>query len=58
MTNCATRLRVNVKDETLVQSTAYFKSIGAHGLKATKKNIQVIVGLSVPSVREEFESLL
>lgn len=58
VTNCATRLRVNVKDETLVQSTAYFKSIGAHGLKATKKNIQVIVGLSVPSVREEFESLL
>lgn len=58
VTNCATRLRVNVKDETLVQSDAYFKSIGAHGLKATKKNIQVIVGLSVPSVREEFESLL
>ena len=58
VTNCATRLRVNVKDETLVQSTAYFKSIGAHGLKATKKNIQVIVGLSVPSVREEFDSLL
>ena len=58
VTNCATRLRVNVKDETLVQSNAYFKSVGAHGLKATKKNIQVIVGLSVPSVREEFESLL
>lgn len=58
VTNCATRLRVNVKDETLVQSDAYFKSVGAHGLKATKKNIQVIVGLSVPSVREEFESLL
>ena len=58
VTNCATRLRVNVKDETLVQSDAYFKSVGAHGLKATKKNIQVIVRLSVPSVREEFESLL
>lgn len=58
VTNCATRLRVNVKDETLVQSDAYFKSVGAHGLKATKKNIQVIVGLSVLSVREEFESLL
>ena len=58
VTNCATRLRVNVKDETLVQSDAYFKSVGAHGLKATKKNIQVIVGLSVPNVREEFESLL
>ena len=31
VTNCATRLRVNVKDETLCQNEAYFKSIGAHG---------------------------
>ena len=27
-------------------------------LKATKTNIQVIVGLKVPSVREDFEALL
>lgn len=58
VTNCATRLRVNVKDETLVKSDAYFKSIGTHGIKATKTNIQVIVGLKVPSVREDFEALL
>ena len=58
VTNCATRLRVNVKDEKLVQSDSYFKSIGTHGLKATKTNIQVIVGLKVPSVREDFEALL
>lgn len=58
VTNCATRLRVNVADATLVQSDAYFKSIGTHGLKATKNNIQVIVGLSVATVREEFEALL
>lgn len=58
VTNCATRLRVNVKDEKLVQSDTYFKSIGTHGLKATKTNIQVIVGLKVPSVRDDFESLL
>ena len=51
-------LRVNVKDEKLVQSDSYFKSIGTHGLKATKTNIQVIVGLKVPSVREDFEALL
>ncbi|MEG1462256.1 MAG: alpha-glucoside-specific phosphotransferase enzyme IIB component, partial [Anaerorhabdus sp.] len=55
---CATRLRVNVIDETLVKDDKYFKTIGTHGLKATKRNIQVIVGLSVPKVREEFESLL
>lgn len=58
VTNCATRLRVNVKDEKLVQSDTYFKSIGTHGLKATKTNIQVIVGLKVPSVRDDFGSLL
>ncbi|MEG2801161.1 MAG: alpha-glucoside-specific PTS transporter subunit IIBC [Longicatena sp.] len=58
VTNCATRLRVNVIDETLVKDDKYFKTIGTHGLKATKRNIQVIVGLSVPKVREEFESLL
>ncbi len=58
VTNCATRLRVNVKDAALVKSDAYFKSIGTHGLKATKTNIQVIIGLKVPTVREEFEALL
>ena len=58
VTNCATRLRVNVKDEKLVQSDSYFKSIGTHGLKATKTNIQVIVGLKLPIVREDFEALL
>lgn len=58
VTNCATRLRVNVKDETLVQSDTHFKSIGTHGIKATKTNIQVIVGLKVASVREDFEALL
>ena len=58
VTNCATRLRVNVKDESLVKSDTYFKSIGTHGIKQTKTNVQVIVGLKVASVREEFEALL
>ena len=58
VTNCEHVYVVNVKDETLVKSDAYFKSIGTHGIKATKTNIQVIVGLKVPSVREDFEALL
>lgn len=58
VTNCATRLRVTVKDESIVQNDAYFKQIGTHGIKATKTNVQVIVGLSVAKVREEFEALL
>ena len=58
VTNCATRLRVNVKDETLCQNEAYFKSIGAHGCSANGKSYQVIIGLKVPTVRENFEKLL
>jgi PTS system arbutin-like IIC component len=58
VTNCATRLRVNVKDETLCGDDAYFKSIGTHGCSVNGKAYQVIVGLKVPSVREKFEALL
>lgn len=58
VTNCATRLRVNVKDSNLVRDDGYFKSIGTHGIKVTKNSVQVIIGLSVPTVREEFELLL
>ncbi|OCN05800.1 PTS alpha-glucoside transporter subunit IIBC [Erysipelotrichaceae bacterium MTC7] len=58
VTNCATRLRVNVKDETIVKNDKYFKEIGAHGLSANGKSMQVIVGLSVARVRDDFEQLL
>ncbi|MGX8835019.1 alpha-glucoside-specific PTS transporter subunit IIBC [Amedibacillus sp. YH-ame6] len=58
VTNCATRLRVNVKDASLIQPLETFKKFGAHGLVVKGNAIQVIVGLGVPSVREEFEKLL
>lgn len=58
VTNCATRLRVNVRDENLVASEADFKRIGAHGLARNGKNMQVIIGLSVPKLRDVFERLL
>lgn len=58
VTNCATRLRVSVKDETKLASDSIFKKAGAHGVVKNGKAIQVIVGLSVSQVREEFESLL
>ncbi|WP_071393032.1 alpha-glucoside-specific PTS transporter subunit IIBC [Bacillus tuaregi] len=58
VTNCATRLRVTVYDQTLLASDAEFKMGGAHGVVRNGKAIQVIVGLSVPQVREEFEKLL
>lgn len=58
VTNCATRLRVNVKDGDLVQKEAAFKQIGAHGLSRNGNAMQVIVGLRVPKVRDEFEECL
>lgn len=58
LTNCATRLRVNVKDINLVKPDTYFKSIGAHGAMVKGKSVQVIIGLSVPKVRANVEALL
>ena len=56
--HCATRLRVNVKDETICKNDAYFKAIGTHGCSVNGKAFQVIIGLKVPKIREVFESLL
>lgn len=58
VTNCATRLRVNVKDAKLCKDDPYFKSIGTHGCSVNGKSFQVIVGLKVASVRDDFEKLL
>lgn len=58
VTNCATRLRVNVRDADLVHPEGDFKRIGSHGLSKNGTAIQVIVGLKVPKVREQFEECL
>lgn len=58
LTNCATRLRVNVKDESLCKDDVYFKSIGTHGCSANGKAFQVIIGLKVAKVRDDFERLM
>ncbi|WP_161980582.1 alpha-glucoside-specific PTS transporter subunit IIBC [Streptococcus sp. S784/96/1] len=58
VTNCATRLRVTVKDPNKVAQEVNFKDVGAHGLVNNGQAIQVIVGLSVPYVRDAFEELL
>lgn len=57
--NCATRLRVSVADESLVNtSDAEFKSAGALGVVRKGKAFQVIVGMDVPQVRERFETMV
>jgi len=58
VTNCATRLRITVKDPSLVKESKVFVGLGAHGLVNNGKAVQVIVGLSVPQIRERFEALL
>ncbi|MDT2662569.1 alpha-glucoside-specific PTS transporter subunit IIBC [Enterococcus hulanensis] len=58
VTNCATRLRVSVIDPKLLKAREYFSEIGTHGLVVNDKAIQVIIGLTVPSVREEFEKII
>ncbi len=58
VTNCVTRLRLNVKDETIIGTSDDFKSVGTHGAMIKGKSVQVIVGMTVPGVREEFEKLL
>ncbi|MGL5903083.1 MAG: PTS transporter subunit EIIC, partial [Cetobacterium sp.] len=58
VTNCATRLRLTVNDANLIETAGYFKHIGTHGLVKNGNAIQIIVGLSVPQVRESFEKLL
>lgn len=56
--NCATRLRVNVKDPDLLASDEFFREAGAHGLVKKGNAIQVIIGLDVPQVRDQFDHLL
>lgn len=56
--NCATRLRIKVKDETIVGTDAEFKAGGAHGVVRGGQSFQIIVGLDVPQVREKFEDLV
>ncbi|MDM5297166.1 alpha-glucoside-specific PTS transporter subunit IIBC [Bacillus pumilus] len=59
VTNCATRLRITVVDPSLVQERDYFTNHKmAHGMAKSGQSIQVIVGLSVPQVRESFEAKL
>lgn len=53
--NCTTRLRVSVKDPEKLEEDAYFKQYGAHGVVRNGQAIQIVVGMDVPQVRDEFE---
>ena len=57
-TNCTTRLRVEVADPSIVADNASFVAVGAKGLIITGKTAQVIIGISVPRVKEHFDQIM
>ena len=57
-TNCATRLRVEVADPSIVADNASFVAAGAKGLIITGKTAQVVIGISVPRVKEHFDRIM
>ncbi|WP_058910689.1 alpha-glucoside-specific PTS transporter subunit IIBC [Entomohabitans teleogrylli] len=56
--NCATRLRIALREMAQTQSDDVFKALGAHGVVRRGNGIQVIVGLHVPQVRDQLETLM
>ncbi|MDR2832373.1 MAG: glucose PTS transporter subunit IIA [Streptococcaceae bacterium] len=53
--NCFTRLRLEVKDENLVDINL-LKTYPSSGVVDKKKNVQIIVGMGVESVKDNFEA--
>ncbi|WDI33626.1 alpha-glucoside-specific PTS transporter subunit IIBC [Entomospira nematocerorum] len=58
VSNCMTRLRVKVKDKNLISSKENFLDAGASGVVAKEESYQIIIGLDVQNVRDEFDKLL
>lgn len=58
LNNCATRLRIEVIDSELVETDAYFKGLGVHGVVRKGHALQIIIGLHVSQVRDKIEQLM
>ncbi|CAO96446.1 alpha-glucoside-specific PTS transporter subunit IIBC [Erwinia tasmaniensis] len=58
LNNCATRLRIELVNMAACQADDAFKALGAHGVVRRGKGIQIIVGLHVPQVRDQMETLM
>ncbi|MBE2894284.1 PTS transporter subunit EIIC [Spirabiliibacterium falconis] len=56
--NCYTRLRLIVKDENLVDETILTQLTGASAVIKMDKNIQVVYGLKVSSIRKAVDNSL
>lgn len=58
LTNCATRLRVQVDNVDKVASDEDFQSLGATGVVRNGNALQIIIGLSVQNLKEEISDAL
>ena len=58
VTNCMTRLRVQVNDTEKVEDDSAFLAFNARGVVRNGQSIQVIIGFDVENVKQEFEKLL
>lgn len=58
LTNCMTRLRVNLKDPNNTSDDDYFKEAKAHGVVRNGNAIQVIIGMDVENIRNEIDKLI
>lgn len=56
--NCMTRLRVNLKNPTIVASDADFLKTGAHGTIRKSNAIQVVIGTNVEELKLRIDKLL
>jgi N-acetylglucosamine PTS system EIIB component len=54
---CITRLRCEIEDPALVDQTA-LKAAGAHGVVASGKVVQVVVGPEADNIAEDIEDLM
>lgn len=58
ITNCATRLRLVLKDNALVNEDALKKTQGVMGTTKSGGQFQIIIGTEVPKVKKEVENIL
>jgi len=58
MSHCATRLRLNLKDETLADDEKVKSVDGVVNVINKAGQYQVLIGIEVPHVFEEFEKLV
>lgn len=58
ITNCATRLRITLKDSNLMARDEDFTPIGSRGIMHSNNAIQIIYGPNVQVIRGQIEDLL